>query len=273
MRVFIRHTTRYDYAPAVGRAALRLKLFPCDFDSQTVQSWRVAVNGVAVERLLVNGFGDAEGIWTSLTPTDHVEVIAEGEVKTEDVAGIVRGIPETARPGVYLRTTPLTKPDPAILALARAAQAETPLASLHAVSNLVRQAVAYTPGSTHATVTAAQAVAQGKGVCQDLAHVFTAAARSLGFPARYVVGYLTQGVGATPDTHAWAEAFVPDLGWVGFDPSNQQCPTDAYVRLASGFDAADGAPIRGSISHGVQESLSARVEITQEGAMIQQQSQ
>jgi transglutaminase-like putative cysteine protease len=69
-------------------------------------------------------------------------------------------------------------------------------------------------------------------------------------PARYVVGYLLAPEEKLTETHAWAEAFVPDIGWVGFDPANRLCPTDRYVRLGCGLDAADAAPIRGNVMGG-----------------------
>ena len=75
----------------------------------------------------------------------------------------------------------------------------------------------------------------------------SAAARTLRVPARYVVGYLLAQDTKLTETHAWAEAFVPEIGWVGFDAANRLCPTDRYVRLACGLDSADAAPIRGNV--------------------------
>ena len=122
------------------------------------------------------------------------------------------------------------------------------------------------PGAHHAIPpsTAAEALAQGAGVCQDHAHIFIAAARALGVPARYVAGYLAPNFEGAHETHAWAEAYVGDLGWVGFDPANRQCPTDAYIRLCAGFDAADAAPVRGAVSFGAGEALDVQVEVAQQ---------
>ncbi|MEI9898968.1 MAG: transglutaminase family protein [Hyphomicrobium sp.] len=79
--------------------------------------------------------------------------------------------------------------------------------------------------------------------CQDHAHIFLSAVRSMGMPARYVSGYVVTGAeGASEAQHAWAETFVDGLGWLGFDPANQLCPTDRYVRLACGLDSASAAP-------------------------------
>jgi transglutaminase-like putative cysteine protease len=93
-------------------------------------------------------------------------------------------------------------------------------------------------------------------------------ARHLGIPARYVTGYLVTGVGASSSAaHAWAEFLVPDLGWVGFDAANGQCPTEHYVRVASGLDAASVAPVRGTRRGGSGPEhmrVEVRVEISQQ---------
>jgi transglutaminase-like putative cysteine protease len=106
-------------------------------------------------------------------------------------------------------------------------------------------------------------LAQGEGVCQDHAHVLIAAARSADIPARYVSGYLQSGSdgGDHEAAHAWAELHVPGLGWIGFDPANRCCPDARYIRLGSGLDARDAAPIRG-ISRGLgSESLAVTVAV------------
>ena len=114
---------------------------------------------------------------------------------------------------------------------------------------------------THATTTAAEAFALKRGVCQDLTHIFIAAARSLGDPARYVGGYFRRDDGVTEQDagHAWAEAFVPDLGWVAFDPANGICATDAHMRVAVGLDYLGAAPVRGTRYGGAGETLAVGV--------------
>ena len=104
--------------------------------------------------------------------------------------------------------------------------------------------------------TAAEAFALKRGVCQDLTHVFIAAARHLGVPARYVGGYFHRADGVTQQDagHAWAEAHVPALGWVAFDPANGICATDAHVRVAVGLDYLGAAPVRGARRGGGNET-------------------
>ena len=108
--------------------------------------------------------------------------------------------------------------DQAVLALAQSVAQEPPIPRLHALSERAHKAIAYAPGSTSAATTVAEALAQGQGVCQDHAHLFVSAARSLGIPARYVAGYLLadEAGHAVRETLAWAEAWVDGLGWIGF---------------------------------------------------------
>jgi transglutaminase-like putative cysteine protease len=124
---------------------------------------------------------------------------------------------------------------------------------------------------THAATTAPEAFALKRGVCQDLTHVFIAAARNLGIPARYVGGYFCRGDGVSEQEagHAWAEAFVPELGWVAFDAANGICGTDAHVRVAVGLDYLGAAPLRGAHYGGRGEALSVRVRVTQAAQQVQ----
>lgn len=273
MRLVIRHSTTYAYEPPAGRCALRLRLYPSAFQSQRVLNWSVSVNGEAVSPLLTTAAGDRCSLWTRQAPQEALEIVAEGEIDTVDASGVVRGLRDTVRPGVYLRETPLTAPDDRIGKLAAAASGPTLLARLHALSDAVRDAMDYTPGATDARTGAAQALKQGAGVCQDHAHVFISAARSIGAPSRYVVGYLLATDAPQAETHAWAEVWLPELGWIGFDPANRLCPTDAYVRLTSGLDSADAAPVRGNVSGAPRERLAASVAITQNQSQAQGQAQ
>ena len=124
---------------------------------------------------------------------------------------------------------------------------------------------------THAATTAAEAFKLRRGVCQDLTHIFIAAARHLGVPARYVGGhfYRDDGVTAQEAGHAWAEAYVDRLGWVGFDPANKLCATDAHVRVAVGLDYLGAAPVRGTRFGGSGETMTVAVQVAQ----ARQQSQ
>jgi transglutaminase-like putative cysteine protease len=108
-----------------------------------------------------------------------------------------------------------------------------------------------------------------------MAHVFIAAARAVGLPARYVSGHLLRADGAQDQaaSHAWAEAAIPSLGWVGFDPANRMCPTDAYVRVAVGLDYLDAAPVRARRSGGGTETMTVKLTVAPAWSQSQRQSQ
>lgn len=273
MRLTIRHATTYTYDPPAERCALRVRLFLPAFDGQRVSEWQVSVNGQALQPLLTTATGDREALWTCSGPGAEIAVLAEGVVETSDTAGVVRGLRDTVRPQVYLRATPLTEADKKIEALAADIGGSSALDKLHGLMAAVHEAVAYKTGSSSVATTAAQALKAGQGVCQDHAHVFISAARQMKIPARYVVGYLLASDAKLTETHAWAEAYAPEIGWVGFDPANKLCPTDRYVRLGCGLDSADAAPIRGNVAGGAQERLSASVDIAQATGQSQSQNQ
>ena len=111
------------------------------------------------------------------------------------------------------------------------------------------------------TLAAAEKLERGAGVCQDHTHLFAAACRFLEIPAPYVVGYLRDPEAPLGETHAWAEAWVHGLSWVGFDPTHRRSPTDAYVRLGSGLHAFDAASIRGHMHGESTEALAADVAV------------
>lgn len=269
MRITIRHLTEYAYEPPAPRVAFRLKIFPSPNRAQAIDSWRVSVNGEAVEPMLTNAFGDPEGLWFSGRDAAAAAVLAEGTVETTDTAGVL-GRVGAAPPALFLRQTPLTRSDAEIRLLAEAAEGDEPLARMHALSAAVHESLIYRPGVTNSGTTAAQALALGAGVCQDKTHLFIAAARAGGTPARYVVGYLLDEEAPLQESHAWAEVHLEGLGWVGFDPTNQVCPTANYVRLCTGLDADNAAPIRGSITGAAEHRMQVTVDIGQDEAQSQQ---
>ena len=171
--------------------------------------------------------------------------------------------------GVFLRDTSLTEADTAIRSFAEATAAATDrdhIRLLHALMLGIHERMRFDVDATDTGTSAAEAFALGHGVCQDFAHIFCAAARHLDVPARYVSGYLYRPEHPERESgHAWAEAFVRDLGWIGFDPANDICPTDTHVRLAVGLDYLGAAPVRGARYGGFEESLEVRVRVAKAG--------
>lgn len=265
MKLLVRHQTTYRYEAAAGRVAMRLKLMPVDTPAQKVMDWHVSVNGEPLTSFRPNSYGEMEAIWVRHDRMDNAVIVAEGLVETRESHGVLGWLGGRVNPGYFLRETRLTKASEGIRAMALALPDDDgPLARLHALSAAVSDAVAYRAGVTTASTTAAEAFALGAGVCQDHAQVFIAGARALGIPARYVSGYLLADEGdVLHETHGWAEALVPELGWVGFDPSNQVCVTERYLRIACGLDADEAAPIRGSVTVAGDIWIDADVRIAQ----------
>jgi transglutaminase-like putative cysteine protease len=139
-----------------------------------------------------------------------------------------------------------------------------PLTALRALNTAIYGAFEYTPGFTAADSPIDAALAHRRGVCQDFAHIMLAVCRHWGIPARYVSGYLFHGINdkerSTPDaTHAWVECFLPSLGWIGFDPTNDVIAAERHVSVAVGRDYADCPPTRGVYKGDVSAALDVAV--------------
>jgi transglutaminase-like putative cysteine protease len=266
MLISIRHVTSYRYAEPVSYSIQSLRLTPSSFTGQRVVDWKVRTPGSHDLLEFEDGFGNVVHLLTLNTPHQELAIEAAGVVETKDTSGVVAGLKHSIPPRVFLKETPRTAPDAAIREIARSIKGSDMLGHLHALAASVRERVEYMPGMTGAHTAAAEALAEGKGVCQDHAHIFIAGARTMGVPARYITGYLVTGESMADAHHAWAEAWVEGLGWVGFDVANRVCPTDRYVRLAAGLDASYAAPITGSRKDGADEKLDVAVEVQQQSA-------
>jgi transglutaminase-like putative cysteine protease len=275
MRIRIHHETTYSYDRPAQSMVQLLRLTPRDHEGQYVRRWRIDLDDGGVLRAREDAFGNILHVLSATGEFSTFTLAVDGEIETQDTAGVVRGAIERFPPELYLRETALTQPDAAIADFARgAANGAGDLARLHTLLRAVAHHMTFEVGATHAATTAAQAFADGRGVCQDLAHVFIAATRVLGIPCRYVSGHLWRGEGAGDQEagHAWAEAHVAGLGWVGFDPANGICPTDAYVRVAIGLDYLGAAPVRGAQIGGSEEKLAVAIQVDQAGQQQQRQS-
>jgi transglutaminase-like putative cysteine protease len=274
MRLRISHATtyRYDTPPKVVTQLLRLT--PRNHDGQYTCSWRVDLSQDCLLHQHEDAFGNITHSFTAEGPFAELSVAVEGEVETQDTHGLVSGAVERFPPSMYLRDTDLTQPDEAITEFANGIRADTDgdtLALLHNLLNALNREIVFDTDPTHVATTAAEAFALRRGVCQDLTHIFIAAARALGVPARYVGGhfYRVDGVTAQDAGHAWAEAHIENLGWVGFDATNGISTTDAHVRVAMGLDYLGAAPVRGTRFGGAGETLTVAVHVDQAGRQSQ----
>lgn len=267
MFIEVRHTTAYRYETEARYAIQSLRLTPLPFDGQRIERWEIHAPGLDKAASFIDGFGNRVHLTALCAAHQEVAIEAKGLVEIEDRAGIVRGLPEVAPLRVFLRQTPRTMPCERIRDMAHSCNNGGALDRVHAIMGRVHETISFEIGATHEHTSASEALAAGKGVCQDHAHVLISAARVLGIPARYVNGYFLSGTqGPAEAHHAWAEAWIDELGWVGFDAANLLCPTDQYVRLACGLDAVGAAPIRGLQIGGRNEALDVMVEVQQQGA-------
>jgi transglutaminase-like putative cysteine protease len=269
MRLRIEHETTYRYATPASRVVQNLRLTPRGHDGQFVASWRIDVDRDCLLDATTDPFGNTLHSFAVEGPLDSLTITAGGEVETQDLEGVLHGQVEPLPTGVFLRDTSLTAADQAIRELAATAAAaaeQDQIRFLHGLMLAIRQQLRFDLDATYGGTTAAEALGRGHGVCQDFAHLFCAAARHVDIPTRYVTGYLYRPVQPEQESaHAWAEAFVRDLGWIGFDPVNGICPTDAHVRLAVGLDHLGAGPVRGARYGGSEETLSVRVRVSSVG--------
>ncbi|MBY6200744.1 transglutaminase family protein [Maritalea mobilis] len=267
MKLKIKHTTTYNFDQPVPYGLQQLRLTPKSRAGQAVVDWQMSVEGGEIQ----TEYNDHHQNRVTLISFDphatSIVVHSEGEVETADLHGIVGKNTGFAPMWFFQRSTELTRAGPNVRRLAKGLrdEVEQDIPRLHALSARIIEEVPYEIGTTHATTTAEEAIEHGRGVCQDHAHIFVAAARSMGYPARYVSGYLMLEDRIHQDaSHAWAEAHVEGLGWVGFDVSNGYSPDARYVRVATGLDYREAAPVSGMHFGGAGDAMGIDIMVQQQ---------
>lgn len=268
MRLKISHTTVYKYENAVAYGLQELRLTPKSRAGQSVISWEIDLEGAHREAVFDDNNNNV--VWlASMEPGVHeISVTCSGEIENTNGSGIVGNHGGYAPLWYFKRDTELTRPGPGIRKLVEDMESKDDAVSqLHSLSAEIARQVSYAKDVTGSETTAEGAIAGGEGVCQDHAHIFLAAARELGYPARYVSGYLMMDDRVEQDaTHAWTEAHVENVGWIGFDVSNGICPDERYVRVATGLDYRGAAPISGlrvdNLGEGA-ESMVVNIQVQQ----------
>ena len=275
MRIRSEHETVYRYDTPATKAIQILRLTPRNHDGQYVVRWRVEISEDCRVEPREDAFGNLTHTFTIDGPISELAVRVAGEVETQDTHGVMRGTREKFPPSFYLRQTDLTAPDPAIMDWADEINdmGKRPvLETLHALQQAIYSNFTFDVNATVPSTTAQQAFANKHGVCQDYAHIFCSAARYMKIPARYVGGYFLRadGIVNTESGHAWTEAFLPELGWIAFDPANGICATEAHVRVATGLDYLAAAPVRGTRYGGMGEAMAVKVTVDQASRQSQQ---
>jgi transglutaminase-like putative cysteine protease len=267
MRLKVHHRTSYHYEKPLSYGLQELRLTPKSRPGQEILNWTTHVEGGVTEATFDDQHMNHVVLISFANGGHDIVVTSEGEVETSDTAGVVGRHQGFAPLWLLERKTDLTRPGPLNRNLVKglAAEVEDDLPRLQNMSARITHEVEYRTGGTDSDTTAELALEQGFGVCQDHAQIFVAAARLMGYPARYVSGYLMMNDRVHQDaTHAWAEAHIEGIGWVGFDVSNCISPDERYVRVATGLDYREAAPISGLRfgDHG-SETLAVDIQVQQ----------
>lgn len=274
MLLTVKHTTRYTFADKVTHGLQRLRLKPKTSHGQQVIEWHMALEGAKPQASYEDQHYNHVDLVSIEPGVPEVVVTCEGTVRTADNNGVTGGHTGLMPLWCFLRPTPLTRPGPKVRQLLAGIEADRTdvLGFLHTLSTVIGEQVEYVAGTTDSHTTAEQALVAGKGVCQDHAHIFIAAGRMLDVPMRYVGGYLRMNDRVEQDAgHGWAEAHIQGLGWVGFDISNAICPDERYVRVATGCDYAEAAPVTGIATGAGETRLDVHLSVEENRVGMQQQ--
>ncbi len=287
-RYRILHETRYAYGAPVSLGHHLAHLAPIDLAQQTSFGSEIEVVPTpAAYREWIDFFGNRAAYFSVETPHDTLTVRASSEVEVraprrragigtspsweavrDEVRATRRAHAAKARP--FVLESPLVPLGSEVADYAAASLgAGRPL--LEAVEDLmgrIHRDFAYDPTFTEVSTPIAEVLAHRRGVCQDFAHLAIACLRAHGLAAAYVSGYLEtdpapgqQRLTGADASHAWFSVWVPELGWVDFDPTNDVLPMERHVTLARGRDYADVAPLRGVLYGGGVHNLSVAVTV------------
>jgi transglutaminase-like putative cysteine protease len=266
MRLSIHHLTRYYFDEPVTHGLQRLRLTPKSTSGQSVLDWQMTFEGATVEAEYDDQNHNRTTLIAIVPGTRELTVTCEGLVDTADNAGVIGRHAGHLPLWHFLDQTAATRPGPRMRALVAGLGVEDdPLATLHRLSATILGEVPYQSGHTDVETPAEEALGTARGVCQDHAQIFVGCARMLGVPARYVSGYLMMNDRIEQEAgHAWTEAYVDGLGWVGFDVSNGISPDSRYVRVATGRDYREAAPLTGISYGGRDHAMHVRLAVEQQ---------
>lgn len=269
MLLLIRHETIYRYSTTANYSIQYARLMPRSDAGQRVVSWRIESPGRRWRQ--TDCYGNVVDVISVVEPHAGMRIVAQGQIETADDRGHLIPADSAVPPLAFALPTPVTEADAAIRALAFEAFGERASNTIgrtqceHLMA-LVGARIACQTGNTGHHARAAEALALGAGTCRDMTHVFLAACRASGLPARYVSGYVLDSRSATAP-HAWAEAWIAEAhrgagAWLGFDLAYKRLSGPELCRLAIGRDYMDAGPLRGSRMGGAGEELTLRVSVS-----------
>lgn len=282
MKLTVSHriTTKFD--PARRRLIQSLRMTPTECAAQTTTQWQVSLSSGECGGKFIDGAGDSTCMVSSGGEIAEHTLDISGEVITTDTSGVLQDLKEKVPPLAYMSETRLIRPEAAITALAKEAVAgvnpSQALERAHALSHAVHDALEHSDTPSEGPSSASEALDAGTCGQREFTHLLIAASHAVGVPARFVYGYFASNaveldtaldedastgalvMNAWPG-HAWAEIWVEGLGWVGFDPINECCPDERYIRLCSGRDAIDAAPLRATAIGQGAETLRVTLDV------------
>ena len=284
----IRHVTRFRYSGPVHESVMELRMQPRSETGQTLRNFQISTNPRAQLYAYTDHYGNAVYHFNVLRQHSElrIDAISVVEVKDREPLPDATDTLEWQRYNSFnltsehydlLEESDFAKSSPEFKRFLSAHNLEAPrgdpLTALKQLNGIIYDAFEYEPGVTQVHSPIAQALDAGRGVCQDFAHIMITTARQWGVPSRYVSGYLfhrrQDKDRSSPDaTHAWMEAYLPSLGWVGFDPTNNLVVTDRHVRVAVGRDYADVPPTRGTFKGDVESELGVAVRVEPTSAPV-----
>ncbi|UOQ71198.1 transglutaminase family protein [Hymenobacter cellulosilyticus] len=260
----IKHITRYTYAAEVIDCANQIMLYPVEDERLDVESHDITIShdaGLVQESNIdtfVDYFGNTVGVFTVLQPHTVLVITSTKDVVTHPIQfpmdeqpaeqqwQHLRGLRHEVGFIDFLTQEALASCHDMKATLSQHVNlAEKPLKNALVLSEYVFDNFHYQQGVTNVETPAEEIWRLKAGVCQDFAHILLEMLRMFGIPARYVSGYVcpkTEGVRGAGATHAWVEAYIPDYGWLGLDPTNNCIVNDGHVRLAIGRNFSDCTP-------------------------------
>lgn len=266
MKIAIHHETNYRYSQQVSYAIQMLRLTPRPDGNQRVLDWAIDTPGRRTRH--VDAYGNVTHALVLDSPHEQLRIAARGTVEITPLSnGALSAYPsrhDSQLPReMYLVPTPLTAIDSSVRAFADESVPRglrTPQDALFLARAIVER-VSYQRGVTHVMSPASHALETGRGVCQDHTHLLLAVCRAVGVPARYVSGYVHPGNSEHSASHAWADLWFDETGWVSIDVTHAQFPTEFHCRVAIGRDYESASPVRGVRTGGGEEQLDVHVTI------------
>jgi len=267
MRLQVTHRTSYTYSALVTDSFNELRIHPISDDPQRVLVFELAVRPEVKFRVYRDFYLNYVHYFE--IHEAHAQLVIEGRsvVETQNpfaMAGPLGGVPFSLLAGCaskedcwdFLGASKYVALNPELwrLAVDLRAEGDDVFAAAAAIMRWIFREFTYATDATTVKTHMLDALRLKRGVCQDFAHVMLGLCRSLGIPTRYVSGYLFDGgnhaIRGDHASHAWCEIYLPNLGWFGFDPTNNQLADDRYIKVAVGRDYDDVAPLKGGITGG-----------------------